>query len=104
MVESLVLRLRRLRAAAKRLIDRLMGTDTGAEVVPAHEPVFEQVKGKMVNAVLLATMLTAIIYAPHATYPTVSWLLASICAGVLAERGVEWQRFYYDAMWTGRPA
>lgn len=102
MVESLVLQLRRLRAAIRGFIDGLFGLrkeereDQQVIVITTMaEPPAKH--SYLIDAGLIGILVAAIFYAPYANTPWLPWGLASGAAGLLRGRGVDlggiWAQF-----------
>lgn len=118
MVESLVLRLRRLRAALIAALKRLIGTQRSRvhakvdEITEATSAAWEAERAwrerqgqrmgtarsaLLINSLLIATLIASAIYAPVSGYDYICWGIASACAVLLNKRGVNWQHAWRDA-------
>ena len=119
MVESLVLRLRKLRAAFtaawKRLINgrrtqakqaKAMVSELSNAVLEAERVFRDQQKQGyeharrtlLANALLLGGLVASVVYAPVAQqYSWAVWVISSALAELLARRGVNWQAAWREA-------
>lgn len=119
MVESLVLRLRQLRAALTAAWQRLingqrpkaamaMMTDVSTAAFDAERTwrkkqgegfriANEARKTLLVNALLIAGMIASAIYAPVSPNAWIVWGLCSTLAAALDRRGVNWIAAWRDA-------
>lgn len=104
MVESLVLRLRRLRAVLARVIQRVRST-SGA--IPEEDEIYVVTSvGKQrwrsaeetgANILILTIMIGSAIYAPFAQAPWIFWGAAGVCAELMDIQGMDWQRLWREA-------